>query len=81
MVDEVVPNYAADIAGIKSGDLITAIEGISVDSWDDIPNVLATLDSALLDITYDRDGVSFTANDIAVSVAVQMAGLVEYLCR
>lgn len=77
MVDEVVPNYAADIAGIKSGDLITAIEGISVDSWDDIPNVLATLDSALLDITYDRDGVSFTANDIAVSVAVQMAGLVN----
>jgi regulator of sigma E protease len=77
VIDEVEPNYAADIAGIESGDSIIAINGILVDSWTDIPNVLGSLDSALLDITYDRDGTVFTANDIAASVAIQMAGLVN----
>ncbi|BCR36521.1 RIP metalloprotease RseP [Mariniplasma anaerobium] len=77
MIDEVSPDYAADIAGIESGDLILAIDGNPVNSWTDIPSVLATLDHALLDITYDRDGQVFIANDIAVSVAIQMAGIVN----
>jgi regulator of sigma E protease len=77
MINEVTNNYAADVAGMKSGDLLLTIDGNPINAWTDIPTVFANLDDALIDITYERDGEVIVANDIAVSVAVQMAGLVN----
>ena len=76
-VNDIQSNYAADVAGMQQGDLLLAIDGNTINEWEDIPTVLSGLDHALLDITYERDGQVYIENDIAVSVAIQMAGLVN----
>ena len=76
-VDTVVPNYAASVAGIESGDLILSLDGMTVDQWTDLSDITKNLDHALVDISYMRDGQIITKNDVALSVAVQMAGLVN----
>jgi serine protease Do len=41
LVAEVVPGGAADRAGVKSGDLIVAVDGTPVPSSDDLPRIVA----------------------------------------
>ncbi len=74
-IQDVTPNYAADIAGLESGDRLLAINGEPIESWTDLSIVMSNLDQAIVDITYDRDGEVYISYDNNVSVAIQMAGI------
>ncbi len=55
-VDEVVPGMAAEKAGIKPGDLITEIDGWSIETLDDVVRIVTASSGRTLKITVDRDG-------------------------
>jgi len=74
-IQDITPNYAADIAGLESGDRLLAINGEPIESWTDLSMVMSNLDQVVVDITYDRDGEVFISYDNNISVAVQMAGI------
>lgn len=59
-VDEVVAGMPAEQAGIKVGDLITDIDGWSIETFDDVLRVVTASSGRTLTITVARDGKSLT---------------------
>ncbi|HEX2841296.1 RIP metalloprotease RseP [Hyphomicrobium sp.] len=59
-VDEVVPGMAAEKAGIKPGDLITEIDGWSIETLDDVVRIVTASSGRTLKITVDRNGQAQT---------------------
>jgi len=58
-VDGVQPDTAAEKAGIRPGDLITAIDGQKIDTFDDLTAVLAAQAAGReIEIDYLRDGAT-----------------------
>jgi regulator of sigma E protease len=55
-VDEVVAGMPAEKAGIKPGDLITDIDGWSIETFDDVLRVVTASSGRTLNITVNRDG-------------------------
>lgn len=55
-VDEVVPGLPAAEAGIKPGDLITEINGWSIEGLDDVVRIVGTSAGRPLDIEVERNG-------------------------
>ena len=51
-------NMPAATAGLKSGDVITAIDGAPVDRWDSLSEAIRASGGRTLTLTYVRDGVS-----------------------
>lgn len=52
----------ASVLGLKAGDSITKINTTSITNWADIATALKSLAGTNADITYTRDGQSFTKN-------------------
>lgn len=59
-IDEVVAGMAADKAGLKAGDVITDIDGWSIETFDDVVRIVAASSGRLLTVSIDRDGKSLT---------------------
>ena len=59
LVLDVQPKSAALDAGIKAGDLVTALNGIPVYSFSAMPKIVAGLDGAPIDVTLLRGGKTF----------------------
>lgn len=61
MVNSVFPNSPAEKAGLKSGDLFMAIDGVNISDYD-ISDVTALLKNKIktVNITFERDGKQFT---------------------
>lgn len=57
-VDTVVADSAAAKAGFKPGDLIVAIDGRPIDSFNDMQRIVATSAGRSLDFTVDRGGAA-----------------------
>src|SRR6266699_42992 len=55
-VDEVTPDSAAAVAGLKPGDLIIAIDGRRIDSFTDMQRIVSASGGRALTITIDRGG-------------------------
>jgi regulator of sigma E protease len=55
-VDRVVPGGAADAAGFKAGDMIVAIDGASVESFNDVQKIVYASADRELTFTLDRGG-------------------------
>lgn len=55
-VETVLPGGAAEAAGIKPGDLITAIDGAPIRSFDEVPRIVALNAGNELEIVVDRGG-------------------------
>ncbi len=53
-VDEVTPDSAAAVAGLKPGDLIIAIDGRRIDSFTDMQRIVSASGGRALTITIDR---------------------------
>ena len=61
-ISEVMPGYAADKAGLKAGDVITAINGQTISSFAEMRAKIATSGAGTeIDLTYLRDGKSNNA--------------------
>jgi regulator of sigma E protease len=55
-VDEVVAGMPAEKAGIKAGDIITDIDGWSIETFDDVVRIVTASSGRTLNITVDRAG-------------------------
>ncbi len=55
------PQSAAQTAGLRSGDVVTAIDGQSVVGWDALTSRIRSAAGRQISITYERDGQSHTA--------------------
>lgn len=73
-INQVSPQYAAEVAGMESGDLLTSVDGKPISSWTDIASIMGSLNHGVVDISYQRNGQTFNVNDVNLSVAIQMAG-------
>ncbi|MDO9629395.1 MAG: RIP metalloprotease RseP [Acholeplasmataceae bacterium] len=74
VVDQVSPNSPAENFGLLPGDEITMINGIEIDDWNDLSRVMRSLNSVALSLSYTREGVQYTENDVKVITIIQMAG-------
>jgi regulator of sigma E protease len=72
-IKNVLTNYPAEDVLI-SGDIITSIQTVSVDSWTSMSEALYDLDSQFVDISYQRNNESLTTN-IKVIVSIQTFGI------
>jgi regulator of sigma E protease len=59
-IDTVVPGMPAAAAGLRPGDLITAINGWTVESLDDVARTVGTSGGRTLDFEVERDGARLT---------------------
>ena len=55
IVGEVNPGYPAEKAGLKKGDLITAINGIPIVNWQQMQSLISSSGGAELTLTLERD--------------------------
>lgn len=59
-VDSVEPGSAAAVAGFKPGDIVTAINGSSIDSFSDMQRIVSTSADEQLSFTVKRGGADVT---------------------
>ncbi|MCC7251857.1 RIP metalloprotease RseP [Hyphomicrobium sp.] len=59
-VDQVVADMPAAQAGIKAGDVITDIDGWSIETFDDVVRIVTASSGRTLNITVDRGGEALT---------------------
>lgn len=64
VIDQVLPNTAAEAAGFEDGDRIVAINGADVTEWEDVPGYVRSNGASELVFTVVRDG---TELDIPVT--------------
>ena len=64
-VGEVQPGSAAEKAGIKSGDLIAAIDGAKIETFADIVKSVSFRGGELLNVTIDRNGTTIVLHIVA----------------
>ena len=57
-VDTVVPDSAAAAAGFQPGDLVTAINGVTIESFADMQRIIGESAGETLSITVERDGAT-----------------------
>ena len=55
IISELLPGMPADIAGLKTGDVIEKIEGKRILSWDDLTTEIHNRPNQNIDIQYSRD--------------------------
>lgn len=55
IISELLPGMPADIAGLKTGDVIERIEGKRILSWDDLTTEIHKRPNQNIDIQYSRD--------------------------
>lgn len=55
-IDEVMKDSPAFTAGLQNGDKITAINGNSVDSWNEVTTILSSTKQKTISVTITRDG-------------------------
>lgn len=60
----VVPNRPAAQAGLREGDIITAIDGQKIDTWNEFASEIKTANGKVLQINYLRNGIAGTASVI-----------------
>jgi regulator of sigma E protease len=73
-VASVGTNSPAELLGLQPGDKITMINGQVIDAWSDISTVMADLNSTIVTVTYERNGVLETESTIP-TVIMQTIGL------
>jgi serine protease Do len=57
LVSKVVPDGPAEAAGIEHGDVIVEFDGTTIDTWNDLPRVVAaTVVGETIDVVVMRDG-------------------------
>ena len=59
IISELLPGMPADIAGLKTGDVIEKIEGKRILSWDDLTTEIHKRPNQNIDIQYLRDTYQF----------------------
>ncbi len=56
VVGKIVPGGAADLAGLREGDRILAIDGVSIESWTQVVTIIRAAPGQFLRLDADRQG-------------------------
>lgn len=79
-LDSVQAGSPAEVAGIRGGDTIVAIDGMNTNSWEKVVECINTYDGeGTIDITYERDGQSNTVQvtpELSEETGSYMVGIV-----
>ncbi len=59
-VDEVIAGMPAEKAGLKAGDLITEVDGWSIENFDDVVRIVTASSGRTLTVKVNRDGKELT---------------------
>lgn len=88
-VDEVVAGMPAEKAGIKGGDIITDIDGWSIETFEDVVRIVTASSGRTLSISVDRNGETLTfpvtpdiknqESDLGVTLRLGDIGIVRKL--
>ncbi len=92
-VGEVLSGKPAETIGLQPDDVITAVDGQTISTWQELTRIIHNRPEKEIDITWDRDGTSFSARvtpelqeaskigmiGIAVKVVYREAGAFESL--
>lgn len=73
-ISYVAPESPAFALGLEVGDVITSINGENVTSWNDLSFIMASLESPLVTVSYQRDDQTYEETTIA-AVIIQSAGI------
>ena len=68
----------ADVAGLKAGDQIVAIDGVSIKEWKDVPDTVRPLGGKTVDFVIERGGERLTLPVTLADEHPQVAGKVGY---
>jgi regulator of sigma E protease len=68
-------NSPAVTAGLQSEDILTEINGETINSWYDLSAVMQNLNTGIISMSYEREGTTYQVNDVVISVIIQMAGI------
>lgn len=60
VIGSVSEGYPADLAGMKPGDRILQIDGVSIENWSDITGTLARSEGPTVSVLVERDGEQVT---------------------
>lgn len=92
-VGGIIQNSAAMQAGIEPGDIITSIDGVRVDRWSQVPEIVGASDGKTLTVEVERNGQPMTFSmtptrsertnifgekETAWLIGVQVSGAVRY---
>ena len=69
VLDTVIGGRPADKAGLQKGDQITAIDGQSVISWNEVVNIISSSPGQEIQVDFKRDGAARTVFIVPDSVA------------
>ncbi len=67
MVGEVMADYPAETAGIEQGAMITVVNGQAVSTWAEMTQIIHSQPNTALEISWEKDGVSYTDSLTSVS--------------
>lgn len=72
-IGEVLPGFPAEKAGLKAGDVVKAIDGTPLESFDSLAGVINASPNKSLKILIERDGAEFGLDVVPVSKPRQEA--------
>ncbi len=67
-LDEVLPGGPADLAGLKAGDRVVAIDGSDYDDWEEIVAIISGSEGRPMNLTVEREGEKLTYSCTAVEM-------------
>jgi len=59
VIDKVSSNSSASLAGLRSGDRVTAINDVKIDTWDELLQIIQAKPNESVEIEFERSGNSF----------------------
>lgn len=71
----VAVNSPASNIGLIEGDVITSINGVDIQDWYDLSEILSNLESHIIDLTYVSNNNTYIVEDVPLAVVIQTAGL------
>lgn len=79
-IDAVVPGMPADVAGLKSGDVITSIDGWTIESYEDVLRIVASTVGRSLDIEVLRgsEPLRFAVTPKTIEQKAEIGGTMRF---
>jgi regulator of sigma E protease len=65
---EIMPGYPADLAGVKVGDKVIAVDGVPIQSWEDLTKAIQPKAGKTMALTLERDGEQIQVQVVPIEV-------------
>ncbi len=65
---EIMPGYPADLAGVEVGDKVIAVDGVPIQSWEDLTKAIQPKAGKAMTLTLERDGEQIQVQVVPIEV-------------